>query len=240
MMGLVISTIFFVFARSTGLVLACLVVIFAGIEYLAVHFLAVIRRRKPGEMKIAVTGVTLATILSTGFMGYLGWPHLGRHILATIERDKFEEPLKAKKDVTLTIQIACPYTDEKTCVFASQFISLFGESGWNVQPILQRTMLTKANDGIIIYRRGGDRSNSLKRWDAAAYFPIIESHLLAVESAFESIGIELEGGTNPDVPENVMMIYFGQERDNEGRPTDLTRWKGWYLGGQKGPPPWKK
>jgi hypothetical protein len=101
-------------------------------------------------------------------------------------------------------------------------------------------MLTKPLDGIMIYRRGGNRDYALQHYDAGGYFNINEPHLLAMQKAFQSIQIEPSGGTNPDLPENVTMIYFGPERENEAEPTDLTRSTEWATGKREGPFPGKR
>ena len=135
------------------------------------------------------------------------------------------------------MQIACPPDDERACTYAGQFINLVGDSGWKVQSYVTRLTLTRALDGIMIYRRGGNRDYFLHHYNAGGYFNINEPHLLAIQKAFQSIQIEPSGGTNPDIPDNVMMIYFGPERENEAEATDLTRSTEWALGKRKGPFP---
>lgn len=181
----------------------------------------------------------LGVILTFGFIDYqwLGHLHAHRHTLSSKERVAFETPLKAKKDTTLNIQIACPYADERPCLFASQFVSMFGESGWRVDPTVQRLMLSQAKQGVVIYRRGGNKDYMQKHWDAGAYFAINEPHLLAVQSAFQSVKIEPCGATNPDLAEDVMMIYFGAEREDESQPTALTKSREWVDGKVQGPYP---
>ncbi len=146
-----------------------------------------------------------------------------RHTFSPKERAEFKAPLKQKKDVTLDIQIGCPATDGRACTFASQFIPLFGESGWKINPILQRITLIKEQEGITVYRKAGNKDFALKHWDAAGFYPINEPHLLAVQKAFQAIGFEPEGATNPELTDTTMMIYFGPEKQNEGEPTSLTR-----------------
>lgn len=174
------------------------------------------------------------------FLGVYVWPPIKRHVLNRNELTLFENALKAQKDDDLEIQIACSPNDEKVCTYAGQFIRPIGDSGWKVQAYVSRLMLTRPLDGVMIYRRGGNRDYSLKHYDAGGYFNISEPHLLAMQKAFQSIHIEPSGGTDPDIPDNVMMIYFGPERENEAEPTDLTKSTEWVLGKRIGSFPGKR
>lgn len=181
----------------------------------------------------------LAVLLVFSFFEYhwLWHLHVYRHTLSTKERAIFETPLRAKKDATLDIQIACPLNDEHTCSYATQFISLFGESGWKVSPFIQRIMLSKSISGIHIRKRGGNKEWMMQHWDAGAYFAFNEPHVVAIYDAFRAIAIETEGSTDPDLGEQVIMLYFGPERDNESETTDLTEDIEWWRNGAKGPLP---
>ena len=92
----------------------------------------------------------------------------------------------------------------------------------------------------MIYRRGGNRDYTLQHYDAGGYFNSNEPHLLAMQKAFQLIHIEPNVGTDPDIPENAMMIYFGPERENEAEPTYLTKSTEWVLGKRIGPFPGKR
>ena len=77
----------------------------------------------------------------------------------------------------------------------------------------------------------------MKRWNSGGWFNLNEPRLLAVQSAFRTIHVEIDGGTNPDLAEDVMMIYIGPEKDNEAEPTALTTSTAWATGKTKGPFP---
>lgn len=202
--------------------------------------LSFIRRINRVTIKVfSSAGLLFAAMLIAGF-GFYVWPPIKRHPLTARERESFENALKSQKGDDLEIQIACPPNDERGCSYAGQFIRPVGDSGWNVQSYVSRLTLTKPLDGIMIYRRGGNRDYSLQHYDAGGYFNINEPHLLAVQKAFQSMEIEPSGGTNPDLPENVMMIYFGPERENEAEPTDLTTSTEWATGKREGPFPGKR
>jgi hypothetical protein len=186
------------------------------------------------------TGILVIALISIGFLGVYVWPPIKRHTLSAKERALFENVLKPQKGDDLQIQFACPPNDERACTYAGQFINLVGDSGWKVQSYVDRLSLTRPLDGIMIYRCGGNRDYLLQHYNAGGYFNISEPHLLAIQKAFQSIQIEPSGGTNPDIPDNVMMVYFGPERENEAEPTDLTRTTEWATGKREGPFPGKR
>lgn len=196
-------------------------------------------RSKKTKIKRSIAAV-LVMIAIVGFYGWLIWSPIKRHTLSQKERTRFENALKPQKGGDLEVQIACPPNDERGCTYAGQFIRPVGDSGWKVQAYVSRLTLTKPLDGIMIYRRGGNRDYTLQHYDAGGYFNINEPHLLAMQKAFQSIHIEPSGGTDPDIPDNVMMIYFGPERENEAEPTDLTKSTEWALGKRIGPFPGKR
>jgi len=185
-------------------------------------------------------GIMLIAVVSVALFGVYVWPAIKRHTLTAQERALFENALKLQKGDDLEIKLACSPNDERACTYAGQFINLIGDSGWKVQAYVDRLMLTRPLDGIMIYRQGGNRDYSLQHYNAGGYFNSNEPHLLAMQKAFQSIQIEPSGGTDPDIPENVMMIYFGPERENEAEPTDLTRSTEWVTGKREGPFPGKR
>ena len=188
----------------------------------------------------ALIGLSFIAATLIGGFGLYVWPPIKRHPLSEKEVESFENALKSQEGDDMEIQIACPPNDEKGCAYAGQFIRPVGDSGWKVHAYVSRLALTKPMDGITIYRRGGNREYTLQHYDAGGYFNINEPHLLAMQKAFQSIRIEPSGGTNPDLPENVMMIYFGPEKEDEAEPTDLTRSTEWATGEREGPFPGKR
>ncbi|HWX38079.1 MAG TPA: hypothetical protein VNY09_02490 [Candidatus Sulfotelmatobacter sp.] len=203
--------------------------------------LGIVRRARTGSTRNwRFAGILLIALTSIGLFGAYVWPAVRRHTLTEKERASFENALKSQKGEDLEIQLACPPNDERVCTFAGQFINLVGDSGWKVQSYVTRITLSRPFDGVMIYRRGGNRDYLLQHYDAGGYFNINEPHLLAIQKAFQSIQIEPSGGTNPDIPENVMMVYFGPERENEAELTDLTRSTEWATGKREGPFPGKR
>lgn len=208
------------------------VMTFLGI-YPALHFTEWI----PLPKWIARTVGVLALVgLISGF-GYIEWPPIRRHTLSAKERVEFENALRPQKGSDLQVQIGCPTGDEKACVYAEQFVALFGESEWNIQPYVSRLTLSKAQEGVFVYRRGGNKQDMMTRWNSGGWFNINEPHLMAIQNAFRTLHTEIDGGANPDLGENILMLYIGPERENEAEPTRLTRETDWATGRVKGPMP---
>jgi hypothetical protein len=181
----------------------------------------------------------LATVALVAVFGVYVWPPIRRHTLSSDERSVFADVLKAERggDENLEVHIACPSGDEKTCIYAGQFVDLFGRAGWQIEPSVERVALAKASDGITALRKAGNKEYMLKHWDSGGYVAINEAHLLAVQKAFQTIHIEIESGADPDLAQNVMMLYVGPEKENESEPTRLTKSTEWVTGKRTGPFP---
>jgi hypothetical protein len=238
----VMALALFLLAPKVGRDVTSVVLIFIFI--LLVHpiwKLNFVQRPTSNSQKVRRFGIVmLPTIILAASFGAYVWPPVKRHLLTVRERTGFEAVLKQQNGGDLEVQFACPPNDEKACTYAGQFIRPVGDSGWKVQAFVTRLTLTKPLDGIMIYRRGGNRDYTLQYYDAGGYFNINEPHLLAMQKAFQSIQIEPSGGADPDIPENVMMIYVGLERENEAEPTDLTKSTEWASGKRMGPFPGKR
>lgn len=214
---------------------ACLLVLMAAFLIHPIWKLGFVQTRPKRWLKFIMAMLIAACVLIV--FGSWVWPPTKRHALNDKEREWFEKPLKKMGSDDLEIQMACPPNDEQDCVYANQFISLIGQAGWNVNARVDRIPLTRPPTGVTVYRRGGNRDYSLKHWDAGGYFEINEPHLLAVQSAFRAIHIEIDGATDPDIGDNVMMIYVGPEPEDESQPTALTPATDWATGKRKGPFP---
>jgi hypothetical protein len=171
--------------------------------------------------------------------GLYVWPPIRRHSLTAKERTAFEDALRAEQggDANLEVQIACPSGDERACVYAGQFVELFGRAGWQIHPSVDRLSLTRASDGITALRRAGNKAQMAQHWDSGGYVAINEAHLLAVNKAFETLHIEIDSAADPDLGENEMLLYVGPEKDNESEPTHLSRSIEWFTGKRTGPFP---
>ena len=165
------------------------------------------------------------------------WPRFRRHILSADERAKFEAPLKTQNSDQQEIHIACPASDEKACEFATQFVAIFGESGWKVQTAVDRETFQRPKPGVWFLRKGGAQPKTPYDWNVGGWMSINDATLLNVQKAFQNLGIEPDASTGYEFPEGVMIIYFGTERENEGEPTDLTRSTEWVTGKKTGPFP---
>lgn len=193
----------------------------------------------PARQRLLFSGGMLVSVVLITSFGLYVWPPIRRHTLSANEQAVFVNALRAAHggDANLEVQIGCPGGDEKTCVYARQFVPLFGQAGWQIHPIVDRLTLTNASDGITAFRRAGSKEDMRKRWDSGGYVAINEAHMLAVHAAFQTLHIEIDGGANPDLAENVMTIYVGPEKDDESQPTHLTRAIQWVTGKRTGPFP---
>jgi hypothetical protein len=190
--------------------------------------------------KLCRSAVALVLMLSIVLLfGIYVWPPIRRHTLSEQEENEFIRVLKEEKggDQNIEVQIVCPSGDEKTCVYAAQFVPMFGQAGWQIRPEVTRVALARASDGITVLRRAGVKAIMEQHWDSGGYVAVNEAHLVAVQKAFQGIHIEIESGADPDLSENTMAIYIGLERENEAEPTNLTRTAKWLAGDRKGPFP---
>jgi hypothetical protein len=188
---------------------------------------------------VRFSGLLLAGAASVVLFGLYVWPPIKRHALSAKERTSFVDVLKEEKggDEGLEVHIACPSGDEQACIYAGQFIQLFGKAGWQIEPSVERVVLAKASDGITALRKAGNKEYMMKHWDSGGYVAINEAHLLAVQKAFQTIHIEIDSGANPDLAQNIMMLYVGPEREDESYATNLTKSTEWVTGKHEGPFP---
>ncbi len=163
-------------------------------------------------------------------VGLKVWPPFHRHILALDEREIFEKLLKEQTYPRELIQIACAQADENTCVYAAQFIDLFRESGWKIQDNrVARIALARPYAGVTLFKKGTGHLDP-DNWRSGLWTTISPS-FVNVCQAFENVGIEPEAGSNPDLAEDVITVYFGAEKPNEGERTRLTELMGKYRAG---------
>lgn len=166
-------------------------------------------------------GLLVACVAVSTFFGWLCWPDPGRHTLDEKEIAAFQEPLKTQKDPDKKVQIACPANDEATCTYASQFIPIFGNAGWNVNGELLRGTPGRATPGVHILQHS-DQKQDRAQWQQYAWVNITNG-LIDVRRAFVHIGIEPSVTATMDAPANQLTIYFGLLRTDESAPTDLTK-----------------
>lgn len=190
---------------------------------------------KWGWLRSTIATIALASIIV--LLAFNVWPRFRWHVLSSAERAKFEGPLKAQKTDQQEIHIACPASDEKACEFATQFVGIFGESGWKVQTAVERETFQRPKPGVWLLRKGGAKPKTPYDWNVGGWMSIGDPSLLNVQKAFQNLGIEPSASTGYEFPDRVMTIYLGTERDNEGKPTDLTRSTEWVTGKKTGPFP---
>lgn len=146
-----------------------------------------------------------------------------RHSLNSKERALFEKPLQGTQSPPMRIQISCPAADEKTCTYATQFQTYFGEAGWDVDGTVQRVTLIRPMQGVVLVEQGGtEESQTTKwKWNIGGWTKLTPTYE-DVYQAFSNIGIEPDGSANYALPDNQITVYFGPEKENESEPTTLS------------------
>jgi hypothetical protein len=203
----------------TGVVLALMLV---TAIYPIRHF--AISRGKGSSARKIVRFIALMSvaILTEGAFGIYVWPPLRRHELSEKERYKFEESLSAQKSPRDTVRLVCPRADESACAYAGQFISLFREAGWTVLGNqIERGTLARPESGVILLLPGSGNLDSAK-WNSGL-LTVVSSSLENVRQAF--VNVEVEPGYSADsrIPDRMMAVYFGPEKDDAAERTDLTK-----------------
>jgi hypothetical protein len=177
------------------------------------------------QTRLRWTQVPVAIILTTALVsaiGYRVWPPIRRHTLSEKERAAFEKPLREQKEPREEIQIICTQRNEQACVYAAQFVNIFREAGWKVRNNrAEPVQLNNPEAGIILFKHGEGKLDP-DNWQSGLWSALTAS-LIDVRRAFVNIGVEPESGNNPEMPEGLISVYFGLEKENEGAPTGLTK-----------------
>lgn len=193
---------------------------FGALIYPSLHLVRMALQAKLKWLQIPAAVVLSATLASA--TGYRVWPPIRRHTLSERERALFEKPLSQQMEPREEIQIVCAQGDESACVYAAQFVNIFREAGWKVRDNhAQPVRMNNPTAGIVLFKHGQGKLDP-NNWKSGLWSALTES-LIDVRRAFVNIGIEPESASNPELPEGVISIYFGLEKDDEGAPTDLTR-----------------
>jgi hypothetical protein len=160
-------------------------------------------------------------IAAVTLYGRFVWPHIGRHTLTSREQEAFKRAIRGEQSPEKVIQIACPASDETDCVFAAQFLPLFGSEGWKVQGAIERATLIRPMAGVVLVQHGGTKVGQLD-WNAGGYTEMSPT-LEHVRQAFVNIGIQPQSSAGFDIPDGQITVYFGQEKQDESVPTTLTK-----------------
>jgi hypothetical protein len=146
-----------------------------------------------------------------------------RHVLTNRERRDFENPLKQQIEPKQLVRLACPAADETVCIYAAQFINLFKESGWVIQGgIVNRVTLGIPFEGVRLFEHTDRQFNPNDPPNVGSWMPVTPS-LMAIYDAFKKIGIESDAGTDHELSEQVITVYFGPPRADERASTSLTQ-----------------
>jgi hypothetical protein len=197
-----------------------LAVIFVTLVYPALHLLRAILRTRLKWVQAPAAFVLAATFASA--IGYRVWPPIRRHTLNDKERALFETPLSEQKEPREEIQLICAQGDESACVYAAQFVNVFREAGWKVRDNhVEPVRMNNPVSGVILFKRGIGKLDP-DNWRSGLWTALTAS-LIDVRKAFVNIGIEPESANNPELPEGVVSVYFGLEKEDESAPTSLTK-----------------
>jgi hypothetical protein len=159
-------------------------------------------------------------IAAVTLYGRFVWPQIGRHTLTSHEQEAFKRAIRGKQSPEKVIQIACPPSDETDCVFAAQFLPLFGSEDWKVQGAIERATLIRPMVGVVLVQHGGTKAGQLN-WNAGG-FTEMSPTLEHVRQAFVNVGIQLDSSAGFDIPDGQITAYFGPEKPDESVPTTLT------------------
>jgi hypothetical protein len=200
------------------------VVVLVGMEACLVHPLWQIGwvQRASGAKKIKrYVAILLAASVIVSAFGIYVWPPLRRHRLDESEAAAFEKPLKDQREAHEEIQIACSNADEAACIYAEQFINLFLDAGWKVRGNrLDRVTLARPWAGVRIFKKGIGKLDP-NNWRSGLWTKMSPS-LENVYQAFVNIEVEPEEGSNPDLGEDEITLYFGSEKPDESEKTTMT------------------
>jgi len=187
--------------------------------YPALHIVRAIFGDKLRQIQFPVA-IVLLLGLSFGIAKHV-WPSVHRHTLTSKERYSFEKPLAEQKESREEIQLTCDAGAEPTCVYGAQFVNFFREAGWKVSNNrIEPVRMNNPMAGVVLYKRGVGKLDPDK-WNSGLWSALTVS-LISVRNAFVNIGIEPESGNNPQMPEGIISIHFGMEKEDEGAPTDFT------------------
>ena len=197
-----------------------LAIMFVALVYPALHLIRALLQTRLKWIQTP-SAIFLSAAMASA-LGHQVWPPIRRHTLSEKERALFEKPLSEQKEPREEIQIVCAQGDEAACVYAAQFVNIFREAGWKVRDNhVEPVRMNNPTAGIVLFRHGRGKPDT-DNWRSGVWTALTAS-LIDTRQAFANIGIEPESGSNPELPEGVVSIYFGLEKENEGEPTDFTK-----------------
>lgn len=204
-----------------GVTVVVLVAMFASLVHPVWQLQAV--RTAPGRNIKAwrFVGFMVVVSLLIALFGIWVWPPIRRHALNKKEISSFKSGLGGPSTkVKQTVQIACPENDESVCVYASQFVQYFGEMGWDVKGKVERVSLARPKNGVVLVERGGDQKKAFD-WNTGGWTAMTPD-LESIYRAFRSVEITPDGSSGPFVEDGMIVVWFGEEREDESADTGLT------------------
>lgn len=170
-----------------------------------------VRESKPGWSKRrSVATVVLFVTIGVVSFGFNIWPESGLGILNEKEQARFASVIRS--DATRSpIHFMCPPNDEVDCARGTQFIRIFGRTGWPLE-VMDRVISGQPQTGLYFVLHSTadvDYSKPEFQKPEVGVWTEMPPGYFTVTRAFESIGVKpgLESGTS--FPEHTIGIYFG-------------------------------
>lgn len=132
------------------------------------------------------------------------------HRIAKLRQEQkveFVKALKAAPEPREAIRLGCPGADETACVLAGDFLELFNEAGWIVKSVgVERVSLSKPRSGVVLMKRGATTDPPPP---GSGVWMLQTPSLLALETAFKSVGFDTEKAADATMPEGVIGVFIG-------------------------------
>jgi hypothetical protein len=161
--------------------------------------------RSPFGIAVLVTLVALGGFALWRFNRYLQ----RRDGLTGQQQAEFTGILKTIWAPPDYVKIACPETDEPTCVYASSFIPMFQRAGWTVEgPAIQRLKLGRPTSEVVIVQYGPEEKDlqdpDRKHWVTLSAWTQV------LKTAFQMIGLTPKIWSDPQLGPQAIRVYFGE------------------------------
>ena len=150
-LGLVVSIILFLIARSRAAVIACLIVVLVSLVYICVHLLTRLMKKRLSEMKLIAGIAVLCCTAATVVVGMAGWPE-------SFERKLSDGQMASLRNILAehpgAIEIAVPMQDVEADRYAEQFDAAFRRANWKVQGVDSLWESRPAVGIVVRYKKG--------------------------------------------------------------------------------------
>jgi hypothetical protein len=206
--GAVALILWFLPDRTTAITAGGLLALGLLLIFPAFH-LPIIRNARPGLSRMLSQGMAFASISAALIIfGAYVWPFPGLAELTSKQRRSFQSRLKTQSKPIL-VHLMCAPNDERDCIAATQFISLFEQVGWHVKgKMVDRIYNGTPHQGLyFVLHSTADRDPS---WpDDVGVWTKMQPDYYIVKSAFDELQIKNDLVVGASFPEDELGIYFG-------------------------------